>query len=283
MFKEMKMKMKTKKNLLPAALLCALLTAVMLAAACSTDDCGDGRLPAPAPEDLPDLPQTAGAAMVSTKAEAEALLDGLSSEFQAVKSQVSNLIANNYKETDDGGTWNVDTSLSELKITSKGSETQKSNVENLEDMKAGSFQEMSGNSDTVVEFTADKTASGVTVYQGSRIAEKTAVSGRLTIKSINESTGQITANGSGSETTSYAYGLTASYNGKAGKIIFEAGITGSVNKDLTFSFEDVDGLDDLSVVLTYSGSLVVYGADNTEVYRLDIADEEEFDEAEQYF
>jgi hypothetical protein len=174
-----------------------------------------------------------------------------------------------------------------LKVNSRGAGTEKTNIANPEaidsfdDLNQGDWLEQSSTTDTTVEFTGDKTASGASVRQGSRLVYKGSSSSKMTIKSISTTGGTVTVNVSGE--SFQQYGLTAFSGGKGGKIILEAGARGSLNED--YDLEDMmgGGISTPSPSITYSGSLKVYGADNAAVYELPITDEAAYNEAVSYF
>jgi hypothetical protein len=286
MFKETKM----KKSLLLMGLLSVLLMAGMMFTACSMGNDDDGGLSVPAPGDLPALPS--GVDYVSTEAEAKTLLAELTQGFWTIENtvmdQVRDLIEDNETETETeteySYTWNVQDGIAGgLKINTWGTETYKTNNANFmsDDYspKEGDYDEESESSDTAVEFTADKTAGEVIVYEGSRITVRDVDSYRMTITKLTTPTSG-TVNFTGSENYSLAYGLTASVGGRGVKIILDAQAQGSINKDLTVSNGDFDWPD---TPLSYSGSLQVYGADDTPVYTKNIKTKADYDEVMGYF
>jgi hypothetical protein len=266
----------------------------MFFAACSTDDDDNGpsKLPVPAPGDLPGLPDVDEIMPIVSRAEAEALLSGLKEGFGSFRGEVEDLIEGKIETTPiDSGvtqTWNIkdNTDLSGLKINAVGDSTQRAtlSLDGTAIPKPGDYMEMSENRDAAVEFTGNRTEGGATVYSGSRIAEKARSYGKVTIKSIDAAqSGSITVYGSGS--AEFVYSLTASSGGKSGKIIFEAGIEGSMNRDLDISDEVLDNIDELfgELPFVFSGSLTVYGADDAELYREDIANADDFTMLAEYF
>jgi hypothetical protein len=281
MFKETKM----KKNVLLTGLIGALLIAGMMLTACGGDD-DPGGLPVPGPDDLPALPTDSGIAPVSTQAEATALLGSFTSGVASLRRQVENLAEQNGDETETETSyryvWDIkdDTSISGLKINSNGSVVEKWMGDD-DIPKANDYTEASDDSNTTIEFIGDKSVSGGTIYEGSRTAEKVAEFERVTFKKVDMLSMSGTINVNASVNESYAYGLTVSYNGKSGKIILDATLAGSLNKDIDIFSED--DYPDMAITLTYSGSLVVYGADNEEVYREDITDKDEFEDVFKYF
>jgi hypothetical protein len=257
--------------------------AALMFTACPMDSGGGGG--GPKPEDLPELP--AGTTYVTNETEAKALLGALKPGFQSIRSQVGNLISPT--NTDSGYSWNVtdNTSISGLKVNSRGAGTEKTNIanpeaiDNFDDLKQGDWMEYSETSDTTVEFTGDKTVSDATVYQGSKSVDKASELSKMTIKSISNTGGTVTVNVSGE--ASQQCGVTASIGGKGGKIILEAGARGSLNGDYNLADMMGDDIPTPSPSITYSGSLKVYGADNAVVYELSIKGEDTYDEAVSYF
>jgi hypothetical protein len=170
-----------------------------------------------------------------------------------------------------------DTSIDYLEVTASGSETESGSIGEIP--QAGDSEEEAWNSNTTIKFTGDKSVSGGTIYTGSSMAAKETGSGRITVKGIDTESMSATINVNESINEYYAYGLTVSANGKGGKIILDASAQGAINKDVKMSgpsdFPDMD--------ITYSGSLKVYGADDTEYTIVAIASEDDYDEALSYF
>jgi hypothetical protein len=280
--------MKIKKNRVLMGLLSVLLMAGMMFIACPMDsgnsgDNGDNwdGLSVPTPDNLPGLPDDVR--YVTSEAEAIALLNGLGAVFSSVDDATASLSAANTRVTDiDNGykyEWSVkdDTSIPGLKINITGEVTSSANPSNFmeEDYNpaAGDFGKKSMTDNTTVDFIADHTEGGAVVYKKSRITTKikgsyseetvTSVSGTSPLGSVKHF-----------RDDAYADGLTASSGGKGGKIIFDAKVQGSfVKSDYNIS----DGED--RSVYDYSGSLKVYGANNTEVYAKNIAAYEDYREA----
>jgi hypothetical protein len=285
LFKEMKM----KKNLLLTGLVSVLLLAGMMFTACGGDDGGDDGLSAPGAGDLPALPSDTGIAYVSTETEAKTLLNGLGAGLTLLRGAVEDLVMENGTESEGNNSytysWNVkdDTSITNLKVNATGRMVERWSDSGGEIPKAGDYQETSENSTTAIEFTGNMSGGGGIIYQGSSIAEETALSGKMTIKTINQSAMTGTVNVNGSMDVSHAYGLTVSSSaGKGGKIILDARVEASLNKDITVSFED--GFDGPEITPKFSGSLKVYGESNdTPVYTLNIVNEDDYEEALGYF
>ncbi|MDR2103515.1 MAG: hypothetical protein LBP42_05360 [Treponema sp.] len=275
-----------KRNLLLTGLLSVLLMAGMMFTACPTDDDGGGGggVPVPQPGDLPGLPSSVGAEYVSNRTEAEDLLKALKTGFQPVYGDVNNLIDDKVKSTENGYTWNVSdgTSIAGLEINAKGDSTSKSKPDNFGDEESGDYEpavgdylEESENSYTTIEFTADKTEGGATVYKGNSIVEQYMSSNKNTITGSSKLAVTISAN------DSRVYGLTVSSGGKGGKIILSASRKGSISKDDIEIPED-GGPDIPDLPITYSGSLKVYG-DGSVLYTEKINTKAAYDKAVDYF
>lgn len=277
-----------KKNLLLTGLLSALLIAGMMFTACpveSDDDDGGNGLPVPGPAELPVLP--VGSGYVSSEAEAKALLNDFGTAgVRTLRYEVEELIRSKRTENKDSYTLAVkdDTSLPGLKINATGNATYRLNPPDfMQDgyiPKAGDSMGEDQTSDTTVEFTADKSAGGATVYKGSRISEKSAESSSVTIEKIDTASQSGTVNFAGSGSSFHVYSLTVSGGGKGGKIILNAQVQGSGSKTITVSDENFDFPD---IPVTYSGSLTVYGANDTAVYTKNISGEADYNEVMAYF
>jgi hypothetical protein len=274
---------KMKKNLLLTGLLSVLLVAGMMFTACpmeSDDDDGGNGLPVPVPEDLPVLP--AGPGYVSNETEAIALLQELRDVTSPARRDIRTVLQNN--STENGYAVKDDTSTSYLKINATESHAFKSQPDNFmrddyDDPKVGDYMELSQDGNDTVEFTGEKSEGGVTVYRGSRIAEKLAAYYKVTLKRIDgENSGLV--NFTASTDSSAVYGLTVSgSSGKGGKIILEAKTWASINQDITVS----DNFTEPAVPVTYSGFLKVYGTGNAVVYTKNISNEADYNEVAAYF
>jgi hypothetical protein len=283
MVKEMKM----KKNLVFAGLTSVLLAAGLMFTACPTEGGSGGGLN---PENLPVLPN--GVTYVTTDTEAKALLSALRPGFSAAREDINKLIQNALEEEEGNVTWSIadEISIENLKINSLGRSVIKENLSKVEDVDdltgliGSTLIEGSQNENTTVVFTGDKALSGATVYQGSKTVERASASYKATLKSISLKDMAIIVNINGSGQSSQEYGLTASSNGKGGKIILEAAARFSLKGD--FDITDImgtDGPDMSGVSPTISGFLKVYGADNAVVYELPIINQESYVEALGYF
>jgi hypothetical protein len=275
--------MKMKKHNVLTGLVSVLLMAGLMFSACPTegDGGGGGGLSAPGPGDLPSLPADSGIAYV-TNTEATALLSTLSTGFSSVQNAVENIVetAAEAAVTDSPNfSFEVrdNTTIANLKINARGSSSLSSNVpaENqIEDYepKPGDWVKNAYNSYIAVDFTGDKTESGLTVYQGSTVKAEEEESSDITVK----------ANTFGvkiSYKEVYAYGLTVSSGGKGGKIVLDAKAAGALSGEYTDP-EEMEGSD---TPIIYTGSLTVYGAADAEVYKLNIINEATYDQALGYF
>jgi hypothetical protein len=269
-----------------------LLAAGLVFTACSSDDNGGG-VYVPAPGDLPVLPDD-GPSYVTSEEDAVALLNALKSiGLYTIRYNVEDLIYDAGQEINDGYTWSItdDTTIEGLKVNSQGSETEGGRLldlfwgESSFIPEKGDYAEESEKYSTTIEFTADKTVPGVTVYANSRIDEKSDDYYKITITAIDLATFSGTINLNASESSSYGYGFTVSSGGIGGKIIFEASVKGSVKRDIQVAgnFDPDDMFEDLSENIRYSGSLKVYGADDALVYTKIITNEDEFDDLADYF
>ncbi|MDR0561140.1 MAG: hypothetical protein LBG73_00430, partial [Spirochaetaceae bacterium] len=124
-------------------------------------------------------------------------------------------------------------------------------------------------SNTTATLIADITSGIVTVKLGSTFAEKSEAYEKDTIKAMG-------ANGSPSEydmnaytKEAYSFGLTATADGKGGKIILSASSNWSINGN-----EQTERTDP-----TVSGSLEVYGANDAKVYSENLDTEAKLNEA----
>jgi hypothetical protein len=270
-----------KRNVLLTGLVSALLIAVLLFAACS-DGGGSSGLSTPKPGDLPALPSEESGITPVTQDDVAALLTGLKSGVLTLRGQVESLIKQ--KATTDKWEVKDTTSLPGLSINASGSVAEKSTVD-WDNPKAGNYMEKSENYNASINFTDNKSVGGVTVYKGSSIAEEIGYSGRITLKSLAAEKIGVNLNGTMKE--SYAYGLTVSYNGKSGKIVLEARLTASANKDEEFDpsvFEDFDNFNPYNLLTPkYSGSLQVFGADDKVLYQEDITNASEYAAVLGYF
>jgi hypothetical protein len=272
-----------KKSLKLSGLLGMLLIAGMMFTACPTDgsDDGDGT---PSPGSLPALPDTlpdgTNATYAATEEEAIALLTALEPVFTSVGNDVESLIG----KAQNNGNWAIsgDTSIEGIKVTSKGSYTSKREPENFMDEDwipaVGHNGQMSSNTETTVDITADKTVSGVVVYAGSKVEQKAKSSQSFRITELSSSGAKVHISASGEE--SNVFSLTVSSGGKGGKIILNARQSGSLNNDFVFASEE-DDFPEPSV--KYSGSLTVYGDGNKAIYTLPIESEATYEAAMAYF
>jgi hypothetical protein len=253
--------MKMKKHSVLMGLLSVLLMAGLMFSACPMeDDDDDGGLDVPGAGDLPD-PGTNP--YVATEDEAKALLEALSPGFPTVFGEVKGVIGAKQLEAwskSDGKSMSYkvenDDSVTGLKINSSGRENREGDE---------SKGKSSGESNTTVDITSDIEKSGLTVYKGSVVKTRDNSSGERNEKEEKGSFEEL-----------HAFALTVSSGGKGGKIILEAKYTGKGTTNYE-SGEDVDGS------TTYSGSLIVYGADEKEWHRVNIKDEATYGEALGYF
>jgi hypothetical protein len=285
--------MEMKKKLLLMGLASVLLMAGMMFAACAgdggdDDDDGDIVLTVPKPEELPELPSGANVVYVSNDDEAKALLNSFKDAFEPVGWQVDALIRGRTTETENGRRWEIidytdssSSALAHLKINSKGDSGEKTNMRYDDENyipKKGDYMEEYSYRKTAIEFTDKKTEAEVTVYGGSKIEFEDSYSYRMTIKAINLATETGTATVSVNSSMAYAYGLTASYGGKGGRIILDVNVRTKLNKDVSSFDDDFD-----SEPATYEGSLKVYGESNEPVYTELINSEDAFDKVSDYF
>jgi hypothetical protein len=271
-----------KKSLKLLGLLSVLLIAGMMFAACS-DGGGDGDEDnGPSPGSLPSLPANdPSIAYVSTEAEARALLTtALRSILRSVDNMVEDLIEDKISFTANGGSWNItnDTSISGVKVSSKGSFTESDFMDDDWEPSKGENGRDSSSNDTTVELTGNKEASGFVIYSGSRVEQKEQYSVSYNVTDISSSGLTIRMSGSNDETTAYA--MTVSSGGKGGKIILNARQSATL-PDSSYTFTSYDDFPDVPV--KYSGSLTVYGEDDEELYKLPIANDETYYEAMSYF
>jgi hypothetical protein len=277
-----------KKRIVWTGLLSVLLIAGMMFTACPMDSGSDSGGSKPKPEDLPELPP--GTDYVADETEALALLGALKSVTSDVSNEVGNLINAAGSGTEDDYSWKItnDTSIPSLKINAEGRITREADPDNFmqedyDEPEAGDYGEGSRTENTTVEFTANKSASGVVVYAGSRTRMEESASMKTEIKAVLEPSVTFTESGSNKETV--VYRLTASSNGKGGKIILGALAEESLTREVE---EDPwDGSqpspDYSSASGSYSGSLKVFGADNALVYELPITNRTTYRQALGYF
>jgi hypothetical protein len=276
--------MTMKKNSVLMAL-SVLLMAGLMFSACPTDGGGDdggGGLSVPGAGDLPGLPADGGITYVASKDEATALLAALRPGFPTVSSAVNaviNAAQSAAEDASEDGNYSFEvkdnTTVEKLKINASGRYNWSSNVSAEEqgyEPKPGDWMKQTFGDNVTVNFTGDKTASGLTAYQDSVVKSESEGSWDAKLKDNGKADVKI----SGGEV--YAYGLTVSSGGKGGKIVLDARATGALSGEYT---DPEEAEDDVST--TYSGSLTVYGADDAEVYKLDIKDEATYDQALGYF
>jgi hypothetical protein len=268
-----------KKSLKLLGLLSVLLIAGMMFAACSDGGGDDDN--GPSPGSLPSLPaDDPSIAYVSTEAEARALLTpALRSVLRSVDNMVEDLIEGKISPTANGGSWSItnDTSISGVKVSSKGSFTETDFMDDDWYPSKGESGRDSSSADTTVELTGDKAEYGVVIYSGSKVEQKEQYSVSYNVTDISSSGLTMRMSGSNDETTNYA--LTVSSGGKGGKIILNARQSATLpDRSYTFTFDD--GFPDVSV--KYSGSLTVYGEGDKELYKLPITDRETYYEATDY-
>jgi hypothetical protein len=250
------------------------------------------------PEDLPELPESAG--YVSNETEAKALLGALEPGFLTLRNSLDTLIQGAREGDETNYSWMLvyDQPSEALKINSLGRATLEMNLpedpENPENWYnlSGVLVDGSQNENTTIEFTGNKTLGEAAVYQGSKAAEKMSASYKTTVKAItpeNSPTGmRITVTVDASGQISQDYGLTASSGGKGGKLILKAAAGLSLHSDFTFSFSEIaemgeNGPDMSLISPIFSGSLSVYGDGNAAVYELPITSQESYEEALGYF
>jgi hypothetical protein len=235
----------------------------------------------PLPGDLPNLP--AGIAYVANATEARALLAALKPGFGLMMDEVEDLILETVGDVSGIGGWDFTdtTSITGLTITSNRSIT--TDPDNFFgygwDFEVGQIGTMVSNEETITDVTANKTASGVVVYEGSKVVEKGNFTVRYDILGLLDSGLKMRINGSGEESAIYT--LAVSNNGKGGKIILNVHLNGSFN-NVEWTFAGGDG-DLLKFPYTYSGSLKVYGANDQVQYTLNITNEATYQQAMNYF
>jgi hypothetical protein len=231
--------MTMKKNKVLMGLLSVLLMAGIFFTACPMNDDGGGD-DGLGPGDLPGLPDGITAI---TEDEVEALLGKLVF-LGAVVEDVNDVVGEASDDKDGSHEVTDNTTVEGLKINSTGRFSEDGD----------------GKKETSVNFTADKTESDVTVYQGSLI--------ELIEKRSWDAGGEKAT----SELTNF-FGLTVSSGSKGGKVILNATPTRTLEgagpePDFTFA---------------YKGSLTVYGQDDAVLYTLEIKDEASDSEALGYF
>lgn len=244
----------------------------LMSAACLTDG---GK---PALGNLPALPDNT--AYVANETEALALLTALKPALEPMMDQVEELVQL-AEDSSESGNWHITDadSIPGLEITSRRSFTDDIYPDNFMDNgwdpEVGHYARVSADEETIADFTAHQDASGVVIYQGSKVMERNrSTSDFDTINVLDEGV-SIHANGPAEASTVYA--LTVSDGERGGKIILDAG------QKISASYDFVYPDDTFAPLITYSGSLNVYGANDEALYTLRIHDEETYEEAMDYF
>jgi hypothetical protein len=269
--------MKRNHGLLGAAAL--LLAAVFIVTGCPMDGGGtDGTdLQPPAPGAMPALPTDSTA--VGNETEAKALLTALKTSgiFNRIENKVRTVIEENGGEED---TFTItDKTSGGVKVSASGTSTETGAL----DFDSSTFTQGQSYSSSEKEsrkatLTEDYTESSVTVLKDSVFEKKDdeTFNGSVTAAG-NESTAKFTL--SQSYSGQYAIGFVVKAGGKAAKISLDAKESHSAQASNKTWAE----LNEMADSTTYSGSLTVYGANDAEVYKLPITDEDTYYEAMAYF
>jgi hypothetical protein len=270
-----------KKRTLFLSGIIIMIIAALVFMACPTDS-GDGdsgfKIDPPKVGDLPGLPSD-GSAPATDQTQALSLLNSLSGVAGDIRNDIGDLIDDEttVSISGDSETWSFkDKLVNGVKVSSSGSGSFSYNGEDYDHLKVGESIKYTSNVDTSAVLTVDKAGFSTTIVSGSTIAEKNNFNQNVTITKINSGTGNPSEyNGSFSVNYAYSYGITATNGTVAARIIFSATATQSFSGTASA---------DLELPWTISGSLKVYGADDTNaVYTETIANENDLDQALQYF
>ncbi|MDR2535291.1 MAG: hypothetical protein LBD29_04570, partial [Treponema sp.] len=204
-----------------------------------------------------------------------------------VMSAVYQVIDANAEMSEDGGYKDYDFTdkalpapQNWLKVSSKG--VSKVTADTLDFSKpnlvAGQSLKSSSNTSDKAVFTVDKDAlATVTILKDSSFEQKNDSKMDITVATAGTyDTAKF--NGSQSGTEQYVLGFTAKSAGKSAKITLTAKFVGSANFTNQTSAEVGAASSE-----EYSGSLIVYGADNAVVYKLEITDKTTYTKALGYF
>jgi hypothetical protein len=253
-----------KKNLLTTGIL--ILVFAALFTACPQDaEAPDGpEVEVPKAGDLPALPTTTGVSAVATEAEAKALLTGMGTITSTLSSLTMKVVETN-GTPDKNGNWSFDDKLSpdgEVKVSASYSVS--SNRLGLEQApKPGDTLKTSITRETKVILEKDLKKDDYTLLKGGTTAGKSSVSVDATYETDGFSIKEYKVDDVAS------LGLTVSSKDKAGKIIVEFTVASEIPAGKYGEDEDLfEKMKD-----TYTGTLKVYGADDKEVYTLDLSKE----------
>ncbi|MDR0569400.1 MAG: hypothetical protein LBG87_09380 [Spirochaetaceae bacterium] len=251
-----------------------LMLGLMLFAACDNGDGDNDNGPTVETPSISDVPAFDGPA-VENSADAVSFLSEIRSANLSIYTQAYMLISSKmtYEEAEDGNsgksTWdftNQKTSDNTMQVTSKG----KSEYKEVGDGKTvGDKEEGSRNTDTSATVIADIPSGDVTVKTGSKFAEKSESSQKLTVTAVTDGRPS-EYNGNVSQQEAYSFGLSVTADGKGGKIIFSATKSQSFSGTASASTE---------ITPSISGSLKVYGTGDAEVYSQTIDNEDKLDDA----